>query len=141
MKLDLYLSSSSLHSCTRLSASTLSTIAEKVRWQMLPSFVITLCTNLSFLMVQSEWKEFQPSAILAAMLEYHLGSSRSYLSLEIFLRIWVMKHSFQLHKGGWVKKHVEQLDTGLSLHKCCVGFSGSLDTICIGDDEDKSCLH
>ncbi|CAI8047693.1 hypothetical protein GBAR_LOCUS26394 [Geodia barretti] len=76
VKFDLYLSSSSLHSLTRLSASTSSTIAEKARRQMLSSFVMTLCRNLSFLMVQTEWSEFQPSATIAAVLEYHFGSFR-----------------------------------------------------------------
>ena len=60
-------------------------------WQrmqhILSSLVMTLCRNLNFLMVHIECREFQPSATLAFVLEYHLGSWR------ILLAISPWKHS------------------------------------------------
>ena len=62
VKLNLYLSSS-LHLSTRLNAST-STIAAKVRWQMLSSFSITRCRKRCV-----AWRELQPRATIAATMQ------------------------------------------------------------------------
>ena len=40
---------------------------------MLCSFVLAWSRNLSFLIVHKEWMEFQPKAVQATLLEYHLG--------------------------------------------------------------------
>ena len=119
VKLNLYLSSISLHSHTRLSASTFSTIAEKARWQMLSSLVIALFKNYSFLMEGI----LAQSATLAAMLDYQLGS------LRILFTTSPWKHSSILMDSGDKTQFstprrrmglihvsiIEQLGTGLSL--------------------------
>ena len=40
------------------------------------------CSGYSFLMVQTEWREFWPSATIAAVLEYHLGSWKILFALS-----------------------------------------------------------
>ena len=123
VKFDLYLSSNSLHSLTKLSSSTSSTMAKKMRWQILSSFVMTLCRKRNFLMVHVEWREFQPSATLAAVLEYHLGSWRIRFATSPWKRSSMLMESadmtqFSTSYRRMGKTHVSTIqeeDMGLSL--------------------------
>ena len=116
VKVELYLSSNSLHSLTRLNDSISSAIAEKAWWQMLSWFVMTLCKNLSFL-VQMECRDFHPSATIAAVLEYHLGKCSILFGISPWKESIILIEPNSEHRGRMGRTHtIEQQETGVNLY-------------------------
>ena len=91
-------------------------------------------------MVHIKCREFQPSATLAVVLEYHLGSLWLTLlgSIQAFWCIQLTWPNFQLHRGEWVE-HTSPLLNRMIWHSTCLERRkhcrnerrppGSLDTI------------